>query len=83
MTYSEKLEELHQHSIDIQKEFVNVVSTIRQNHPNVPDEMYHLRDRLYKQFSRDLSEFKRLAKYLEEHWIPLSDEYDEGIKDKY
>ena len=79
MTYSEKLIEIHQRSIENQKEFVNVVAAIRAKHPNVEDEMYHTRDRLYKQFTRDLEYFKRLAKYLEENRIPIETEYNPDL----
>jgi len=79
MTFNEKLNEIHQRSIENQKEFVNVVAAIRSKHPNVEDEMYHLRDRLYKQFTRDLEFFKRLAKYLEENRIPIETEFDPDL----
>jgi hypothetical protein len=78
MTNSEKLNELHQQSIEKQKEFVKLVAEIRNGHPNVPDEKYHLRDRLYKGFVKDLEDFKKLAKYLETNSVPIEDPYDEN-----
>jgi hypothetical protein len=81
MTYHEKLTEIHQRSIAKQKEFIEVVTILRNNHMSntIDDEMYHKRDRLYREYTKDLESFKKLARYLEEKRIPLEDELDETL----
>lgn len=80
MTFGEKLRELHDESIRLQKEFLVVVVEIRAlatKKEALTEELIFKRDTLYNQFNKILKTHRRLHNYVTEHAVDLSKGYHE------
>lgn len=83
MTFQEKLNELHQESINTQKEFLLVIQEIRTlavKNEALSEELIHRREMLYQKFNTVLKVHRRLINYTEEKNISRDSEYTEGIE---
>lgn len=82
MTFKEKLKELHEDSLNTQKEFLVVVQQIRAiatKGDALPEELIFKRETLYTRFDKVLKLHRRIMNYATRNNIDLDNEYTEGI----
>lgn len=82
MTFKEKLKELHEDSLNTQKEFLVVVQQIRAiatKGDALPEELIFKRETLYTRFDKVLKLHRRIMNYATRNSIDLDNEYTEGI----
>jgi hypothetical protein len=75
VTFKQKLEELHNESIALQKRFLDVVEKIRENGKSdeaIDEVLLYNRDMLYKKFNRILNMHRKLRNYVMEKNVSLS-----------
>lgn len=82
MTFKEKLKELHEDSLNTQKEFLVVVQQIRAiatKGDALPEELIFKRETLYTRFDKVLKLHRRIMNYATRNSIDLDNEYTEGM----
>ena len=82
MTFREKLNEMHDESITLQKEFLVVIGEIREiaaKKDALPEELIFRRDELYHAFNKILKTHRRLINYTTENNIVLNSEYTDDF----
>ena len=75
VTFKQKLEELHNESIALQKRFLDVVVQIRESAKTdepIDEVLLYNRDMLYKKFNRILNLHRRLRSYVMSNGLNLS-----------
>ena len=80
MTYGEKLKEMREESLRLQRDFLVVIGEIRAlatKGDALTEELLFRRDNLYNQFNRILKAHRKLTNYINENAIHLTDEYSE------
>jgi hypothetical protein len=80
MTFKQKLGEMYQESLFIQRQFLKVMEDMRKltdKGEPVPEEMIYHRDQHYKQFNVLLKKHHRIRMYTVNNNIDLSTEFDE------
>jgi hypothetical protein len=82
VTFKQKLEELHNESIALQKRFLDVVEKIRENGKSdepIDEVLLYNRDMLYKKFNRILNMHRKLRNYVMEKNLSLSSVITEEV----
>ena len=80
MTYGEKLKEMREESLRLQRDFLVVIGEIRAlatKGDALTEELLFRRDNLYNQFNRILKAHRKLTNYINENAIHLTDENSE------
>ena len=80
MTFGDKLKEMREESLHLQREFLVVIGEIRvlaTKGDALTEELIFRRDKLYNQFNKILKGHHKLTNYVTENAIHLGDEYTE------
>ncbi|WP_317898860.1 hypothetical protein [Aurantibacillus circumpalustris] len=80
MTFGEKLKEMREESLHLQREFLVVIGEIRviaTQGDALPEELLFRRDKLYNQFNKILKAHRNLTNYVTENSVDLSNEFSE------
>ena len=80
MTFGDKLKEMREESLHLQREFLIVIGEIRvlaTKGDALTEELIFRRDKLYNQFNKILKGHHKLTNYVTENAIHLGDEYTE------
>lgn len=82
MTFKEKLKELHEDSLNTQKQFLVVVQEIRflaTKGEALPEELIFNRETLYTRFNKTLKLHRRMMDYAVRNNLDLDSDYAEGM----
>ncbi len=82
MTFKEKLKELHEDSLNTQKQFLVVVQEIRglaTKGEALPEELIYNRETLYTRFNKILKLHRRMMDYAVRNNLDLDSEYTDGM----
>jgi hypothetical protein len=82
MTFRQKLNDMYQESLTIQRQFLKALEDVRKftdKNEAVPEELIFRRDQHYNQFNQLLKKHHRLRKYTISHSIELDSEMNVDI----